>query len=436
MEVFMATLAKQVTTASAPTFGGLLGGLWDQVNGTIQQAADDLKNAGLELEMEAGKEIGLAIENAKNAYKDSLDYTMDKVSKEANDFFNRLNGMVQKFQNQIDSDMADLKVEAQQIVNTLPFASKQPQLTSITPRYVVVDDVAKVSRVTFNGNFPWSATVGFEPTLSFADKQCFLFNKTTQSFTFEVSNAAFAKENKEMYAFSTGKLVVPWDDGYFWSHKTQFEYQVGLGALPQIAGKVEVEYVDKGSDRATQGKSSPPKFYDGNQWYPEHWHTEHLDIYPDPGWLIDVTKTPNLIAQHVHGDHKQGIISVTPDKITVEIGLYCKSGEDIGKVWVHVDFSQWQYQPFEHKRVETYEINWKDDELLKPQGHEVISQVTFKAYDGSTQKFAAPDNSYRSVLKINAEGDGVWKIWAEAPRMTVAKALALKEQAKQEKPKV
>lgn len=403
-------------TISGQVFKTLLGGLFDQVNDTIQQATSNARNAGVELEIEAGKQLCLAIENARNAYESELDKTIEKVDVEARKIFDRLNSAVQKFQTRLIDEMQDLKLEAQLIVNALPFSSKKPQLMTIRPRYIVIGDVEKITRVVFGGNFPCSGIVGFDPALVFAGKACVIFHKDTKSITFEIPGSAFRGIDKYQYGFMTGTLTIPWDDGLIWSHKTQYEYQVGLGSLPQIAGEVTANFINKGTERVTKPCSSPTYFYDGNDWYPEHWHTIYQDVYPEPGWQVDVAAPVNLHKEHVHGDHKQEIISVAPNKITVKIGLYCKDGHDIGKVRIRVDFQQWQYRDYKKSREERYEMNWKDDVLLKPADHEEISDVEFKAYDGSIQRFAAPDISDRSVLKIASEGSGIWKLWAAPPK--------------------
>lgn len=410
-----------MSTASVKVFKDMFNDLLNDVYSTIQQVTNDVKNSGVELEISAGKELGLAIENARNAYDQEMNKTIDKVSVKAKNVFDRLNTAVQKFQRKIVNEMQDIKLEAQQIANSLPFSWKQPQLTAISPRYLVIGDLDKVSRVVFHGNFPWSAKLGFEPSLTFAKKTCVIIDKTTQSFTFEVPSSVFNESNKTFYSFRTGTLTVPWDDGFFLSHKTQFQYQVGLGALPQIAGQAVAEYLDRGTERVSKHVSSPTYFFDGNNWYPEHWHTIYQDFYPELDWKVDVSQPINLVAEHVHGDHKQEIISVAPDKITVKISLYCKSGSDIGKVRISVNYTAWQCKSYEKKRSESFEINWKDDVLLKPNQHEEISQVVFTSYDGSIQRFAAPDIGDRSVLKVASEGNGVWKLWAEPPQAIVSK---------------
>lgn len=395
-------------------FGKLLDGLFDRVDDAIQQAVQEAKIAGIELEINAGAEIALAIENAKNAYKESLDYTIDRVSKEAQAVFNNLSSMAEKLTVATKDELQQLQIQAQQLVNSLPFSSKQPQLSSIKPRYIIPTETQS-SMVTFKGNFPYSAKPGFKPTLNFGGVDCYLVDVTAQSLVFQVPQKIFTDHSLERYTFTTGKLQVPFDDGIIFSHKTQFEYQVGLGSLPQLAGKGSVEYVNKVQERQTSRVASPTYNFNGNDWYPEHWHEKLQEIYPPAGWKIDVTKKPDLVVAHRHGDHKQEIIAITPDKIVVKVGLYCKSGEDIGIVDIRVDFDTYRDMTIEKKRKEDFVMNWKDSKLLEPQGSEIISKVVFDDYKGTHDEFAGPDLQ-RSILKLEAEANGKWKIWAEAPK--------------------
>jgi len=56
-----------------------LGFTLNKLSETIQQAIENARNAGQTLEMEAGRQAYLTIEEAKNAYKESLNLTMDRV---------------------------------------------------------------------------------------------------------------------------------------------------------------------------------------------------------------------------------------------------------------------------------------------------------------------------------------------------------------------
>ena len=64
------------------------------VNGVISTA----EGALLEAEMEAGSQVALAMQNAKNAYAEMLDKTVDKVDKAVADNLSRINGMIEEFQ--------------------------------------------------------------------------------------------------------------------------------------------------------------------------------------------------------------------------------------------------------------------------------------------------------------------------------------------------
>lgn len=403
--------------SSNPITRFFLGGLFDQVNNTIDQAAQAFKNAGMELEIQAGQEIQMAIERAKQLYEKELDNTIDKVSKQAKISFDELDSIVQKFQVATQGDLDKLALQAQQLANSFKFSSKQSQLTSLKPRYLVVGDVAQASLVTFKGNFPCSSTPGFEPSFEFGGRKCVLVDKSTQTLTFQVPHDAFNVKN-DQYTFTTGMLHAPWDDGLIWSNKKECSYQVGLGALPQIAGTGTVEYEAKVTQRHYDHKTTDEVVYNGNKYYPEKWHTVYAHINPKPGWLIDTSKPPILHVRKIHGDnsdHREEIISVSDTDITLKIGLYCKSGEDMGIVGVQVEFDQYLDQVADQKRTETFEVNWKDSRLLEPQGTEVISSVKFDDYKRTHQEFAGPDLT-SSVLKIEAEGNGKWKIWAEPPR--------------------
>ncbi|CCB86111.1 putative uncharacterized protein [Parachlamydia acanthamoebae UV-7] len=397
-------------------FGSLLDGLFRRVDDTIHEAVRETRNAGVDLEIEAGREIGIAIENTKNFYRDELNHTIEKVSNAAKNAFDHLDSMVERFQKKNLDELDDLKRLAKQLMNSLPFSSKQPQLFKVNPRNLIIDDITKTSLVIFSGNFYYSSTEGYTPSLVFADKKCYLVDSKTDTLTFQVPHRPFENQNKENYSYITGELNVPWNNGYWgWPIKVESKYQVGIGALPQVAGSCTVEYVAHEMERHIQGKSSPNIFYDGNKWYPEHWHTEQLVIYPDTDWHIDVSQPPHLVAEHVHGDHNESILSYSPDQIVIRVNLYCKSGSDIGKVNVRVEFNQYQDVPVEKKRLENFEVNWKDSRLLEPHGNETISKVIFEDYKGIHQEYGAPDLD-RGILKIEAQGNGKWLVWAEAPK--------------------
>lgn len=399
------------------TLGKAFEGLFDQVDSTILNAVNAAKKAGLELEMEAGRQIGMAIENAKNAYEDSLEITVDKVSKEVKAVFDQLESMVQTFQKETLDEIQNLKVKAHELVEKLPFASKQPRLSRVSPQYVVIDSVARNALVTFEGDFSWVAETGYTPTLSFKDRRCFLFKSTTQQLTFEVPKEVFQAPNNSKYSYVSGNLQVPWWHSWLvvlGSKKTS-NFRVGFGALPLSPGKITVEYESQRTENITQIRKTPKKPYNGNDWYPEHWHEIIEHYYPSPGWKIDISHMPELIAQHKHGKHNQKIKGYTANDITLEVNLYCKHGSDIGVVDIEIQFQEIKQQTVKEIRIEDVNLNWGDSVVLQPKDGEVISRLIFDSYNGKHQEFSAPD-MLSSVLKVKSEGNGKWKLTAEIPK--------------------
>lgn len=398
------------------TFGAILDGFTTRINQTIETAAESIKNKGIELEIEAGRQLAMTIENTKTAYKSELDYTVNKISRQAKQTFDNLQSMVQRFENATADNLRDIELKAQQVALSLPYSNKMPQLTRVAPRYVVVDDVGRDALVMFQGVFPWSAKPGFEPNFRFNGRDCYLVDSTTQCLTFQVSQAVFNTTTPDQYAYKTGTLVVPWDNGVILSSKVTSEYKIGLSALPKLAGKGTVAYLSHQTERLTQHVTSPEVKYDGNSWYPKPWKDVYEHIYPTPGWLIDVSKRPTMSFTHLHGEHTQEILSVSPYEIVLKVGLYCKSGDKIGIVKVKVDYDQYRDVPEDKTRTEDFTVNWRDSQLLEPHTQETISKVAFEAYDGKKDVFLGPELDAKSVLKISAGGDGAWKIWAEPPQ--------------------
>jgi len=156
-----------------------------------------------------------------------------------------------------------------------------------------------------------------------------------------------------------------------------FETKASLGTLPQLAGEGITEFLSKQSERITQHTSSQEFNYNGNNWYPEHWHTKYEHIRPHSGWFIDVAKKPDLVVNHIHGLHKEGIMSHSADEIVVKIQLYCATGHDIGIMSFRVEFDEYKDQTVEKTRIDNFKMYWKNSKLLEPKSNEYINKVVF-----------------------------------------------------------
>ena len=402
----------------ANILGGLLDGLFNRVDLSIKDAINSAESAGIDIVIEAGRELELAIESAKNAYEDSLNLTIDKVEAAVKETFDQLNTLVTKFETQAIDAMNDLEARAQQIVNTLPGADRQPQLINIQPRYIVLSGSVEEVWVKFYGNFVDAATVGYEPSLAFNTSMCPLRENTTQRLIFAVTPQLITPSDPSKYNYTTGILSIPWkNSGILSSSQDIATFKIGFGTLPLYPAKsIIVEYASVVTNHVVVQKLSPNFSENGNRWYPEHWHTIYEHIYPAYGWKIEQSKTPsiNMVIEHGGNQNVQwGIESCSPAEIVVKISLYCGSGHDMGICHFNVTYWESQDQKQSTLRQETIDgLKWGDVKLLTPKDNEVISKLTVVTYDGKTLEFGGPDLSH--FFKVAAEGSS-WKIWADTP---------------------
>jgi hypothetical protein len=226
-----------VSVTLAAAFSGLL----DKVNHTIEDAIQTGESSALDVELEAGREISLAIEGAKNAFEKELKETTDKISLTAKKALDQLSTIVDKFEKGNAEAIADIRTSTQQVVNSLPFTSKQPQVTAITPKALLPGSTEQAV-MRFTGNFFYAANKGFTPVLTLSDRVCTLTSSTTQQLEFAVDADLIKNDQTDKFARLSGNLQVFWDNGWVFSNKAECSYQIGVNILPASPGKITVEY--------------------------------------------------------------------------------------------------------------------------------------------------------------------------------------------------
>jgi hypothetical protein len=142
----------------------------------------------------------------------------------------------------------------QQIANTLPFAGKEPQVTKVSPAYVVPKDSALSNdlEINFLGNFPTSSQKGYEPYLK-AGGQTFQAHNTTQKLTFLVPQGALfgnTAPQANRLQFTNVSLVLPWQADRFLGllhARREDHFDILIGSLPASPGTITVHHTTTGS---------------------------------------------------------------------------------------------------------------------------------------------------------------------------------------------
>lgn len=395
------------------SYSGLLGsvfdGFLDRVDQSIQGAINSAEKAGENLIADAGREVYVAIENAKNAYKDSLKYTVDTLSKAVLLNLDAINSMVQDLESKNADLINKLVGQAQQLINSLPFASRQPQLTFVMPRYAAIGANSTAVHYKFSGNFVDASRDGYAPTFFLNDQPAYCVGHETQRLEFMVSVGAIKDPAKDKNSYNIGTLNISWDNGWIFSNKTSDQFKVYLGILPLSPGKFTVEYAK--SNQVAQRKhhvSEKDKEWGDNDYGKgTSWVTRKDTFYPDSGWQIDVnTVSDPILEPGAHGSHTQEVSKKTKDFVEVTVGLAVNDGKHMGRIEFHEEFDETQNQTVVSKRTQDLPMGWGDSKVLESNDpSETFSKLSVTLFDGTQVEFAGSnsDNAYVHVSNQNGK---------------------------------
>lgn len=227
-----------------------VGAFLDHFTGELQQATR--KNALSSL-AEAGREVDLAIQNAKNIWSEMLAGPMDGMDREGRDILDKMGLMALEVKKGASS-LGTMASRVQKVIATLPFATHQPKITDVTPRYAAVTTGVHNVGVSFFGEFAFSLVEDFKPKLfvngsEFASSE----NTNTTKLHFWISSEALLASSSGASAsisphFVSMQLIVPWVKTDLFGKafiKKQAEYTILMGVLspfPESPGTITLKY--------------------------------------------------------------------------------------------------------------------------------------------------------------------------------------------------
>ncbi len=390
-----------------------LNDLQKRIDGSIQQAMNAAENAGISLEIEAGRQVALAIENAKLAYQDSLNLTMAKADKVVRDSLNTLSSMVQDFEQKSFDTIHDFEAKTSQWLMALPFTGNQPQLREVKPKYVVANGVDKKATIRFLGLFKNAANPLCKPSLEIDGKSYVPTSFTNQQVDFEIS---LTKALKNRCSYVKGTLKFPSEKNLGIEVTKAATYSVWLGILSERPGDITVHYTTTKVDKMTKHVISNTVKAWGDEHHPAKWVVKKETIRPESGWTIVPGSVRGPVSHKgAHGSHNQpSIASIDPHQIVTQVGLCASDGKHMGRVEYHVEFDQTQDVEVQDTRQEHVMLNWKDSVVVGPKNGEELYKISFDAFDGTHSEFAGADldNPYLKIKFTN----GKYQLSAPIPR--------------------
>jgi hypothetical protein len=292
--------SKAQTMVGAATFGAaLLIGL-NKAGDLIRQA----REAGNDLLLGTGVEIQNAITTAQIAYADSLNLTMQQVSDAERKFAADMDNV---FQTNIDKGAHaahDLLEKTQIIANTIPFASKIPQLAGYSPHFLL--PALASFRVDISGNFPFGFNQDEFPVMTVGGQTIKSSSFGTTFMSFNVPKALCGQVPSNTLTPCSAQVSIPWDASRWYNvfgRKVEHGiFKIELEVLPASPGKMVLTVPITTPQPQVASRVSGNFLYDSSDNDIEENRSLHLsqaDI--QDGWRIIPNTWRFELVQHIEG---------------------------------------------------------------------------------------------------------------------------------------
>lgn len=372
----------------------------------VDQIVIDARNSGNSVAMEAGREASLAIANAQNAYSESLNETVDKLDPRIKDTTDKLQSLV----NDISSgaittvDLATTRTQA--IVNTIPFANKELQVTNISPQFVVPSESVPV-HIQFHGNFPSSSLAGFAPYLLIGGKR-YSGQNGTQDLSFLIPAGNIFKQASDSVQFTQVSLVTPWQaDKYFGLRHVRREdnFNIYIGALPSSPGQLTLIHTENLTVPETKVYTSGPFHQASTKEAGNNDDKNHpYLVTPDTGWHV-VRNTSNFVIFSSQGDQSHSFVSDDADRVQYNVTTIHHGAGSSGSIDFRITFTESTTQTQSVSKTESMSLNWGDSKAFNyPAGS---WKLVFTSFDGRHFEMTGSENDNPFITIANQEGSMV-----------------------------
>lgn len=414
--LFLPTKVRAQDPIGALVVGVFLNKLMDRVEDAIRAA----ENAGRGVAIEAGIVAQATIENARIAYADMLDRTIDKLNDAANQQMQQLNTMVIELERNIKGDLSIVFTSAQQIANSLPLSKTMPQIRAWGPHFVAPSTTAFPVQVSFDGNFVDAMKPKFAPQLQIGDKTYEIVENTTQQLKFLVPSNELITDQGDGFTYKKAKLIVPYKIGLL-GKKRVAEFNFLLGKLPASPGKITLYSRRKSTKTEIQHiKTNPPFSQDSS-------NDDLKDVLvcgpQHPGWSVNagtikwVNETitfsllpgrPPITVPWVQGeegsDWWKSFRTAGPPVCYTVTTIHHGLGTS-GKVHWHYeyDIQRTSESTSDFGDPETVVLNWNDSKTFPYAAG--FWKIIFDGFDGSHKEFVGVEDN--PFLRLSVNGSNI-----------------------------
>lgn len=275
-------------------WGSAVGGLavgagLDKLGNDVKTAVDKAAGAGMLLEVQAGGQVYIAIQQAKAAYESDLTLSIDKVQAAEQASLNSVATLASDFENKTYKDLSDITKRAQIVVHDLPFSKNFPQVSRYSPGFV--EPASDHVHVSLYGDFYDALRDGYKPIAKIGGKEYEANVVTSNLIAFEVPLSQFNLDQGSV-RLNFVSVEIPYQETLFlfFHQKRSSTVSLALAALPKSPGAVGVAMTTTSSGVIRQTKVSPEMAQESSD-DDIKCGGEHADLAihtatPDTGWAV------------------------------------------------------------------------------------------------------------------------------------------------------
>ncbi len=394
--------------------GSLLQPMQDKVTAII----DDASAQGQVLLMTSAGQVDLALDN----FESSVAADLHRSIKEVDDATRRRVEQLQDLVATLETGSAALLTQAidgsQQLINSLPFTNKNPQVRGYTPRFV--NPRSDTIQVQIQGNFVWAMEAGKQVTLRLGSATYSPNENTTNRIGFAIPSVAFPSAATRMSG-TTMELNAPYEKGKVFKKIEPGVFHLLVTTLPPaplteltVTSTRSVSGVEELTSTAPAGGAG----WRVQSWKSCNYESDLHNISADPGgWqIVPSTVTVHYLQRGVEARGKASTLAVTPLGFVAkgETWPNCDPTKNIsfdsGDITYEITYKQ--VRPTSSQRDETVDLlaahpglTW-GDQLVAPVASGSWT-LHARLWDGSLMEARGTDSQTSDYLKVKDQGDAI-----------------------------
>lgn len=279
----------QLTLPTALGVGAFL----DKLTSDLKEAEEKAIGGGEVLEIGAGGEIARLIQQAKDAYADSLQLTLSQVGAEEQKTLAALQDTVQSFIDKSYTSISALEDKALAVAHVLPFSKDYPNMWSYVPHYVPPPISTDDKNVTIHldGDFLDVTEPKYSPSLAVSGKTFQASARSTGFVEFQIPRSDLLASDTKINV-ETLQIDIPYKKSTLivFENEKHTTFSLPLVMLPKSAGTVTITTTSSSPGKLRQPVTSPEfrqesgddDIKDGG----EHAELAIHKWFPDPGFQV------------------------------------------------------------------------------------------------------------------------------------------------------